>query len=202
MCRAYRVANSNHLSALSVRRGSPAIGSEQPVRKPPKRPRPSEKMAELQQQQKQKKARTAATTPEQFGRPPRPFVEDVEDEGDGLSDQPSRHDRRAVNNQPDIQTLFTSNAARAKTGTVPALLGSQTSQGAQNEQSGKTLVPVTALSILGSNNAVGQPGPRATPSAGLADAMVDLTGDDEEDEENNGVPPGKPLHPRVTFRFD
>lgn len=97
MYRGYQVANADHLSALFVRRGSQATGSEQPGPARSKRQKPSEQMAEIRQEQK--RARTAATTPEQFARPPRPHTEDVEDENEGVVHQPGRRYRRAVTGQ-------------------------------------------------------------------------------------------------------
>jgi len=150
-------------------------------------------MAEFRQERK--RARNAAATPEQFARPPRPFVEDVEDQDDGLSDQSGRHDRRAVSRQPSNETEFTSNAAGKRPDVGPSRVMSDPLQGSRNAQPGKIPIPTTTLSRPGSHNAAGQPGPRATPSAGPASTTVDLTEDDDEDEENNGIPPGKPLQP-------
>lgn len=188
MYQAYRVANANHLSALFVRSGSQATGSERPGRTASKRQRPSEQMAEFRQERK--RART-----EQFVRPPRPFVEDVEDQDDGLSDQSGRHDRRAVTREPGNETEFTSNAAGKIPDVGPSRIMSDPPQGSRNAQPSKISIPTTTLSRPGSHNAAGQPGPRATPSAGPASTTVDLTEDDDEDEENNGIPPGKPLQP-------
>ena len=193
MYRGYQVAIADHLSALFVGRGSQATGSEQPGPARSKRQRPSQQIAELRQEQK--RARTAATTPEQFVRPPRPFVEDVEDLDDGLSDQSGRHDRRAVSRQPSNETEFTSNAAGKRPDVGPSRIVSDPPRGSRNAQPGKIPIPMTILSRRGSHNAAGQPGPRATPSAGPVSTTIDLTEDDDEDEEHNGIPPGKPLQP-------
>ena len=157
-------------------------------------------MAELQRAQK--RARTAAAAPDHFARTPRPFVEDFGDEDESLSDQPGRRDRRVVTRQPGGQTQVTSDAAGKQTDAGPSRVGMDLPQESRNGQPGKILIPTTALSWPGSHNAAGQPGPRATPSAGPDSTTVDLTGDDDEDEENNSAPPGKHLHPRVISRFD
>ena len=70
-------------------------------------------MAELQREQK--RARTAAAAPNDFARPPRPFLEDFGDEDESLSDQPGRRDRRVVTRQPGGQIQVTSDAAGQQT---------------------------------------------------------------------------------------
>ena len=157
-------------------------------------------MAELQREQK--RARTAAAAPNDFARPPRPFLEDFGDEDESLSDQPGRRDRRVVTRQPGGQIQVTSDAAGQQTAAAPSRVGMDLPQESRNGQPGKILIPTTALSWPGSHNAAGQPGRRATPSARPASTTVDLTEDDDEDEENNGVPLGKRLHSRVISRFD
>jgi hypothetical protein len=94
-------------------------------------------MAELQEGQAAKRARTAASTPGQSAGPPRPSIEDFDDEGDELIDQSGQRGRRAMTRQPDDQTRITSNAAGKKTDAVPDRVVTDPPQGSRNAQPGK-----------------------------------------------------------------
>ncbi|GAB7330909.1 hypothetical protein MBLNU13_g02432t1 [Cladosporium sp. NU13] len=170
---------SSDQSPLFVGPDPQTTDSEQPGPASSKRQRPSEQIAELQREQK--RARTAAITTEQFAGPPRPSAEDVVPEDEGVVHQPGRRDRRAVTRQPGNQTQETSNAAGKEADGAPSRVAMDPLQGSSNAHPG-------------------QPGPRATPSAGPANATVYLTVSDDEDEENNGVSPGESITPRTGIK--
>jgi hypothetical protein len=164
-------------------------------------------MAELQEGQAAKRARTAASTPGQSAGPPRPSIEDVDDEGDELIDQSDHHGRRVVTREPGDQTRITSNGAGKKTDPVPDRVTTDPAQSSRNAQTGEFQVPVEALNIPESyNSSAGErrarAAPRAGPSVQPTNTMVDLTEDDDEHDENNGIPPGRSFHPWVTSRID
>ena len=145
------------------------------------RKRASEQIAEIQREQK--RARIAAASRAQFARPPRPFLEDVEDQ----------------TTQPGGEAQATSNAA-------PSRAVTDSEQGSRNAQSAKLQVPTEALKRLRSDIIAGKPGARAAASVQPANStveIIELDDDDDNDaDDDNGVPPGKPLHPRVISRVD
>ena len=172
------------------------------------RKRPSERMAELQEGQAAKRARTAASTPGQSAGPPRPSIEDVDDEDDEPIYQPGRRGRRAVDRQPGDQTQVTSNAAGKKPDPVPGRVATDPPQRFRNAQPGEFQVAVEALDtpeshISSAGERQARAAPRAGPSVQPTNTTVDLTEDDDDEHDgNNGIPPGKSLHPWVTSRFN
>ena len=121
---------------------SPGSQATHPVQP---RKRMSEVIADLREAQAAKRARAAANTPGQSVDPPRPTVEDVEDEGEEPTDRPDHRGHRAVNNQPGDQTQITSHAAGKKTEAGPSRAVQDPPQGSRNAQSGKLQVLMETL---------------------------------------------------------
>jgi hypothetical protein len=160
----------------------------------------SEALADIKQAQAAKRARTAANTPMQLAGPPRPSIEDVEDQGDDQSDRSGHHGHRTVDRQSSDQTQITSNAAAKKIDTGPSRVSRDPPQGSRNTEAGKLQIPMTTSGGSCSHIATGQPGSRAAPPAGPSETTVDLTEGDDEDDGGDGIPPGRSLHPKATFR--
>ena len=80
MCRAQHVTNADLLSAMFA--GSQATSAHQPRQRVSGHKMPSEKLAEFNEERAAKRARTAAFAAKQLAHPPRPFVEDADDEDD------------------------------------------------------------------------------------------------------------------------
>jgi hypothetical protein len=150
---------------------------------------PSQRMAELKEERAAKKARTAAFAANQLAGPPRPFVEDVDDEDDESIHQPGRRGRRAVSRQPGDQTQSTSNAAGKKTDAVPDRTVTDPPQGSSDVQPGKISAPGESLVASDAYAGLGNSAAQATQSPAPTNITFDLTGDDDDDEE-----PGKSLH--------
>lgn len=133
MYRTQQGTKANHLPALFV---TPT---------PQPRKRMSEVIADIREAQAAKRARTATNTPDQSVGPPRPTVEDVEDQGDEETDQPDYRGHNAVNNQPDDQIQITANAAGNKTEAGPSRVMQDPPRGSRNAQSGKSKVLMETL---------------------------------------------------------
>ena len=86
-------------------------------------------MADLQAARAAKRARTDAPTTSQFAGPPRPSIEDVEDED--LPRRSNNHAHHASNSQPSVQKLA-SNAAGAQITTAPGRVVKNPQQGARS----------------------------------------------------------------------
>ena len=110
------------------------------------RKRASEQLAELEREQK--RARTAAASRGQFARQPGPFLEDLEDQHEGLNNESGRHDRGPITTQPGSEAQATSNAAGKTTDAAPSRVVTDSEQGLRNAQPGKLQVPTEALERL------------------------------------------------------
>lgn len=95
-------------------------------------------MAEFHEGRAAKRARIAAHTSQQFAGPPRPSVEDVEDEGEEESNQPGHHGHNAVISRSDDRMQITSKAAEKKTEAGPSRVVQNPPQGFRNAQSGRS----------------------------------------------------------------
>jgi hypothetical protein len=157
-------------------------------------------MADMEEAQAAKRARTDASTLGQSVGPPRPTIENVEDEGDEQTDQSDRHGHQVVNRQPGRQAQLASDAVGMNTEAGPSRLMTDSPQGLRNVQSGKLQVPTKASRRRRSHIATGQPGTQAAPSVGPSNTAIDLTATDDEDGDGNRVPVGKFLYPRVMSR--
>lgn len=187
--RAQHVTKSDLLPALFATPGPQATQPLQP------RKRMYEVIADLREAQPAKRARTAANTPGQSVGPPRPTVENVEDEVEKPTDRPDHHGHHTVNRQPGDQTQATSSAGGKKTEADPSLVVQDPPQGSRNAQPGKSQVPMDT-SGTSSYTAAVQPGPRATSTAGSTIIPVDLT---EGDDENSGAPLGRFFSPELIY---
>lgn len=98
-------------------------------------------MAEFHEGRAAKRARIAAHTSQQFAGPPRPSVEDVEEEGEEETDQPGHHGHNTVISRSDDQTQITSNAAGRKTEAGPSRVAQDPPQRSSGVQHGKTSAP-------------------------------------------------------------